>query len=156
MVTTKYSRDGRSPIPKSAATSRVMSSNKAKNTKPEIFLRKCLWGNNLMGYRLHPSNLPGKPDIAYIGRKIAIFVNGCFWHGHKNCPDGHIPNTNFKYWRAKIDKNIMRDRKNVNKLKRKGWVVVIIWVCDLKKSTQKQIERIRSTMIGIGSRSFCT
>ena len=78
-----YIRDGRAPIPKRELTSKVMSSIRAKNTKPEIVLRKALWGQGLVGYRLHKKNIPGRPDIVYSKNKLAVFVNGCYWH---RCP----------------------------------------------------------------------
>ena len=84
----KYIRDKRSPKPLSESTSKVMSANKAKNTKPEIALRKALWSEGYKGYRLNWKNVPGRPDIAYPGKKIAIFVNGCYWH---RCPKCDLP-----------------------------------------------------------------
>ena len=81
MIKTKeYIRDGRSPVPKKEATSKVMSANKGKDTNPELLLRKELWKNNIKGYRLHWKKVPGSPDIAFPKKKLAIFINGCFWH----------------------------------------------------------------------------
>lgn len=81
----EYVRDKRSPKPKNENVSRVMSANKAKNSKPEVQLRKYLWNNGLKGYRLHHKKSPGRPDIAYISKKLAIFVNGCYWHRCPKC-----------------------------------------------------------------------
>jgi DNA mismatch endonuclease (patch repair protein) len=75
-----YKTDKRSPIPKTEAVSRVMSANKAKNTIPEILLRRMLYANGLRGYRVHYKKVPGRPDVCYVSKKIALFVNGCFWH----------------------------------------------------------------------------
>lgn len=76
----QYIRDGRAPIPEKELTSRIMSAIKAKNTKPEIMLRKALWFEGYSGYRLHWKKVAGRPDICYPRKKVAIFVNGCFWH----------------------------------------------------------------------------
>ena len=93
-----YIRDKRSPLPKSEAVSRVMSANRAKNTKPEIILRKALWSADLRGYRLHPKNIPGRPDIAFTSKKLAIFVMGCFWHRCPKC--GYpLPKNNQQFWK---------------------------------------------------------
>ena len=75
-----YVRDKRSPVPKSEAASRVMSANRGRDTGPELRLRRALWAAGRRGYRLHYKKAPGRPDIAYPSRKIAIFVHGCFWH----------------------------------------------------------------------------
>jgi DNA mismatch endonuclease (patch repair protein) len=74
-----YVRDKRSPVPKNEAVSRVMSANRAKNTKPELLLRKALWQAGARGYRLHYKRVPGRPDISFVSKKVAIFVNGCYW-----------------------------------------------------------------------------
>lgn len=78
-----YLRDKRSPRPKSETVSRVMSANRAKDTRPEIVLRRMLWQAGARGYRLHHKRLPGRPDIAFVSKRVAIFVNGCYWH---HCP----------------------------------------------------------------------
>src|SRR4051812_18942030 len=81
----QYVRDKRSPKPKNSIVSRVMSANKGKDTKPEIFLRKKLWEKGLRGFRKNYKLIPGKPDIVYTKKKIAVFVNGCFWHRCPHC-----------------------------------------------------------------------
>lgn len=110
--------------------SKIMRSIKSKNTKPELAVRKLL---TKMGYRyrLHRKDLPGKPDIAFIGRKKVIFVHGCFWHGHEGCPIAHTPNIEF--WKQKLSNNKQRDRHALDELRRLGWKVLIVWECDLKK-----------------------
>lgn len=92
----EYLRDGRAPIPDSEITSRVMSSNKGKNTKPEILMRDALRQIGIPGYRLHWKKAPGRPDIAYPGKKIAIFVHGCYWHRCPHC-DLPLPKTNTEF-----------------------------------------------------------
>ena len=121
-----FIRDGRSPIPLNLHTSKVMSANKGKGTKPELILRRGLWENGARGYRLYPKNIPGKPDIVFIRKKVAIFVNGCFWHFHQNCKDGHFPKNNSSYWKNKIERNVKRDKKNIKLLEGEGWRVISI------------------------------
>jgi len=122
--------------------SRVMSSNKSKNTKPELLLRKLLWKNGIKGYRLHWKNSPGRPDIAFPGRKKAIFVNGCFWHRCKKCYP-HLPKTNIEFWKNKFEKNEIRDKKKIKDLKDSGWDVITIWECDLKNDVNKVLEYLK-------------
>jgi len=102
-----------------------------KNTKPEIAVRKLL---HSMGYRfrLHRKDLAGKPDIVLPKHKIAVFVNGCFWHGH-DCPRGKRPSTNTEFWNEKLSRNVERDRSNCERLKAEGWGVAIVWECEIKK-----------------------
>lgn len=135
-----YSRDKRSPTPSSENTSHVMSANKRKDTKPEIILRRALCDAGLSGYRLQ-WKVSGRPDIAYPGRKIAIFINGCFWH---RCPYCNLPlpksNTNF--WVDKFKKNQERDERDVQALEDAGWIVITIWECEIKKDVGVIIDNI--------------
>jgi DNA mismatch endonuclease, patch repair protein len=110
--------------------SKIMRSIISKNTKPELIVRRLL---TTLGYRyrLHRKDLPGKPDIAFIGRKKAIFVHGCFWHVHVNCPISHIPESEF--WKLKLAKNQNRDLLAITALSTNGWQSLVIWECELKK-----------------------
>lgn len=108
-----------------------MSHIKGKNTKPELAIRKILFSKGLR-YRLHPKDLPGKPDIVFRPSRVAIFVNGCFWHQHKNCKDAFVPSTRKKYWTEKLAKNVQRDRESIDSLKKLGWEVHVIWECYFK------------------------
>lgn len=108
-----------------------MSRIKGKNTKPEIQVRKWLWKNGYR-YRLHATELPGKPDIVFRSRKILIFVHGCFWHRH-GCKYSSTPKTNPDFWSAKFELNIRRDEKNLNILLSHGWHVLTLWECEIKK-----------------------
>lgn len=109
---------------------------RAKDTKPEITVRNLLRRLGYPGYRLHRRDLPGTPDIAYIGRRKAIVVNGCFWHGH-DCKKGvRKPNENIDYWIAKIGRNQSRDCANQAALSKLGWDVLIVWECELKDEEQ--------------------
>ncbi len=100
-------------------------------------------------YRLHSDKLPGKPDIVFPSKKMAIFVHGCFWHGHSNCVDGHIPKTNSDFWKIKIDRNKERDVINIEKIQALHWEVLVIWECELesKKHQSWLIEKIFSFLI---------
>jgi len=137
-----YVRDKRSPKPKSETVSKVMRANRPENTKPEIALRKKLWQNGLSGYRLHYKKAAGKPDIAYVSKKIAIFVHGCFWH---RCPDCDLPmpKTNIDFWEQKFRKNKERDERKIKELKTAGWKVFIIWECQLKQQSEKLIRQLK-------------
>ncbi len=120
-----------------------MSQIKGKNTKPEILVRKFLFANGLR-YRLHDKKLPGKPDIVLPKYKTVIFVNGCFWHGHKNCKKASFPTSNVYYWKAKIDRNSERDKIQVRELRKAKWKVITVWECDLKEKAMnnKRLTRI--------------
>ena len=108
-----------------------MSMIKGKDTKPEINVRKYLFSKGYR-FRLHVKELPGKPDIVLSKYKTIILINGCFWHGHKNCRYFKLPITNREFWKEKIEKNIERDKKNKYLLEKQGWKVLVIWECQLK------------------------
>lgn len=112
-----------------------MSHISGKNTKPEILVRSLL---HRMGYRfrIHKKDLPGRPDICLPKHKKVIFVHGCFWHGHENCPKSKRPTTNVEFWNKKIDGNIERDKENIKKLRRLGWQTLMIWTCEIKNQEE--------------------
>ena len=114
--------------------SAIMAKVRCKDTKPEMIVRRAL---HRLGYRyrLHNKNLPGKPDIVFTSRKLAIFVHGCFWHRHEGCRRTSIPLTRRDYWEVKFNRNVARDQKNSRLLNESGWTVVIVWECDLKGSS---------------------
>jgi DNA mismatch endonuclease (patch repair protein) len=118
-----------------------MSANKAKNTRPEVLLRQALWREGMRGYRLHYKSVPGRPDIAFVKHKLAIFVNGCFWHRCPHC-NYTLPKTNTPFWQNKFHKNVERDQKKVSQLEALGWTVLTIWECELKGDTTKAVEKI--------------
>ncbi len=104
---------------------------KGKNTGPELALRRLLIRMGLR-YRLHRKDLPGAPDVAFIARKTAIFMHGCFWHGHDCKRGARQPKANAAYWIAKIGRNRARDAANVATLSDMGWRAVVVWECELK------------------------
>lgn len=112
--------------------SRIMSSVHSENTAPEKAVRSLL---HRMGYRfrLHRRDLPGTPDIVFPGRRAAIFVHGCFWHGH-GCNIGKLPKSRVEYWHAKIVVNQERDRRKQAALGACGWRFTVVWQCELKDS----------------------
>ena len=129
-------------MPLNANVSRVMSSNKAKNTKPELRLRKALFADGVRGYRLNWKKVPGKPDIAFPGRKISIFINGCYWHRCPHC-ELPLPKTNTEFWKEKFDKNIKRDKKKEKELLDLGWTVLVFWECKIKTNIKDCINKIK-------------
>lgn len=111
-----------------AVRSRMMSGIKGKNSRPEIMIRRILFAKGYR-FRLHRLDLPGKPDIVMQGRKIAIFVHGCFWHAHEGCKYFKMPKTRPEFWTEKLQSNVERDQKSVAKLMDMGWRVLCIWEC---------------------------
>ncbi|TXM66642.1 DNA mismatch endonuclease Vsr [Methylobacterium sp. WL12] len=109
-----------------------MRAIRSSNTKPEILVRVLLREIGFPGYRLHKRNLPGKPDIVFVGRKKAIFVHGCFWHGHDCAVGIRRPTTRPEYWLPKISGNQERDARKVRELCAAGWDVLTIWECQTR------------------------
>lgn len=110
---------------------RCMSAIRGKNTKPEIVVRKFLFGRGFR-YRLNHPRLPGHPDIVLRKYRTVIFVNGCFWHGHDNCKYYRLPKTNVDFWRKKVERNKKRDVEEQRQLAAMGWHCITIWECQLK------------------------
>ena len=111
--------------------SAIMRAVPSRNTSAERIVRKVLHPI-APGYRLNRQDIIGKPDIAYIGAKRAIFVHGCFWHGHDCKRGARIPKNNNAYWVAKIARNRARDVRNQQALKQRGWRTLVVWECELK------------------------
>jgi DNA mismatch endonuclease (patch repair protein) len=122
------------PEPSSDAVSRSMKGNRGKNTGPELQLRALLRAAGYPGYRLHWKKAPGHPDIAYPGRKVAIFVNGCFWHRCPHCQPAE-PKSHSAYWRRKFELNRERDNRKQRELEEAGWTVVTVWECQLQQDS---------------------
>ena len=129
------------PPPSSPAVTNVMKANKGKNTSPELIVRRELRIAGHPGYRLNWKKVPGHPDIAYPGRKVAIFVNGCFWHRcpHCNLP---LPKSNVEFWQEKFRRNVERDERKTSELESHGWTVFTIWECEIKRDATASIKRI--------------
>ena len=133
------------PPASSEIVKKVMKSIKSKDTKAEIALRKALRDIGMPGYRLHWAKVKGKPDISYPGKKIAIFVNGCFWHGCPLCKKS-LPKTHATFWREKIEKNKMRDENNMRILKQEGWDVFVFWECEIKKNVDRCAKKVKEAV----------
>jgi len=127
--------------------SSVMRQVKAKGTAPELAVRRLLTAMGLR-YRLHRKDLPGAPDIVLPGRKTAIFVHGCFWHGHDCARGARIPKQNRDYWTQKIGRNRARDERAQAELAAKGWTPLIIWECELKNEPAMKARRGASAARG--------
>lgn len=121
--------DTLSPTVRSA----LMRLIKSKDTRPELIVRKVFCDLGYRGYRLHRKDFPGKPDIAFVGQKIAVFVHGCFWHGHDCSGHVRLPKSNQEYWLPKIERNRSRDAANITELSGNGWKVLVVWECETKK-----------------------
>ena len=125
----------------------IMSKISGKETKPEILVRKYLFAHGFR-YRKNAKDLPGKPDIVLPKYKTVIFVNGCFWHGHRNCKKAALPATNAKFWSKKISSNIIRDEKTYVELAGIGYKVLVVWQCELgikerEKTLDELVNKIR-------------
>jgi len=117
-----------------------MARVKSKNTEPEIYFRKLLWHKGFR-YGMNYKHLPGSPDIYLSKYKTAIFINGCFWHMHKNCKYSSVPKNNHDFWKEKLEGNIKRDKRNYRKLEDMGIRVIVVWGCEIKKMIKdKSIE----------------
>ena len=133
------STDVFSPEKRSAVMRRV----KVKDTSPELAVRRILRAAGI-GYRLGGCGLPGKPDVVMKGRRVVLFVHGCFWHGH-DCPRGaRTPKANREYWTAKVARNVARDQRTAAELTAAGWRVETIWECELKDgdALRARLERL--------------
>ena len=130
------SRLGPPPKATSAAVSRSMRANKAKNTGPELALRKVLREHGLSGYKTTWKHVPGRPDVVYPSAKLAIFLNGCYWH---RCPYCRLslPKANRAFWMKKFRLNKARDRRKTRALRKLGWTVLTVWECYLKKRPRR-------------------
>ena len=126
-----------------AKRSQIMSRIRSKNTKIEVKLRKALWMNGLKGFRIH-YKLPGKPDIVFSTKKIAIFTDSSFFHGYNWAVLGKIPPKD--YWQAKIRKNMLRDKGYNKLLKESGWKVLRFWDFEINRDLDKCIKRISNLL----------
>lgn len=116
-----------------ATRSRTMRSVHAKDTSPEIYVRRALFKAGFR-FRLHNAELPGKPDIILPKYRTVIFVHGCFWHRHSGCKHATMPTSNIEYWQKKFQRNVKRDKEEIRQLETAGWKVLVVWACELKKN----------------------
>ena len=118
--------------------SAVMRRVKGRDTSPELKVRKALTRLGVR-YRLHRKDLPGSPDVVLPGRRLALFVHGCFWHGHDCARGARVPKQNRDYWVAKVGRNVARDAKSRTALEALGWRVETIWECELKDANALEV-----------------
>ena len=123
-----------------------MSRIRSRNTTPERAVRHALWHKGYR-YRLNDKRLPGSPDLVLPKYRAVIFINGCFWHGHRGCTKYVVPKTNEAFWREKIARNIARDELNAQRLDTLAWTVITVWECELsKKNLDATITRIEADL----------
>lgn len=122
--------------------SALMSRVRTHGTAPELALRKALWARGVRGWRLHPTRVPGKPDLAWIGRRVAVFVDGAFWHGH---PD-HYWGQSGEFWDAKIARNRARDERVNQELAALGWIVVRLWDFEVGRDPDECARRVAAAV----------
>lgn len=118
--------------------SEMMSRIKSTDTSIEVYVRKWLFGHGFR-YRKNDKRLPGKPDVVLPKYRTVIFVHGCFWHGHSGCSRSNLPKSNVEYWKEKINQNMVRDIVNTNKLKERGWRVIIVYECELENNPEVRL-----------------
>jgi DNA mismatch endonuclease (patch repair protein) len=126
------------------ARSRLMARIGGRNTKPEVSLRKALFRLGFR-YRLHPRDIPGRPDMVFPRWRAAVFVHGCFWHGH-DCHLFRWPKGNAEFWQAKISGNVERDRRTLDTLVAQGWRVLIVWECAMRGRHRLPVEAIAQSV----------
>jgi DNA mismatch endonuclease (patch repair protein) len=129
--------------------SRVMSRIRSKDTKPELALRRALWAQGLRGWRCHPKSIPGKPDLAFTRLKVAVFVDGRFWHGH---PDFFTFGKSGEYWDAKIARTQERDRVVNEALAASGWSVIRFWDFEVESDLPGCADRVSAALAAARAR----
>ena len=121
--------------------SEIMSRVRSRDTKPEMIVRRLVHSLGYR-YRLHLRSLPGAPDLVFTKRKKVIFVHGCYWHRHDNCPNARIPKSHVTFWQEKLEGNRDRDERNEEQLRELGWDILVVWECQLRDHESLK-ERIR-------------
>jgi DNA mismatch endonuclease (patch repair protein) len=119
-----------------------MSRVRTRDTAPEVELRRALWASGIRGWRLHPRKVFGKPDLAWLGRRLAVFVDGAFWHGH---PD-HYWGQSGKFWDEKIERNRRRDERVTSELRDEGWTVLRFWDFEVERSIDDCVSAIGTAL----------
>jgi DNA mismatch endonuclease, patch repair protein len=122
-----------------------MRANRATSTGPETALRSALWTSGARGFRVNYQGIPGRPDIVFPTKNLAVFVNGCFWH---RCPrhDRSLPKSHTDYWKLKFELNRLRDERKVKELRLMGWTTLVVWECELRTNEKMCVARIRSSL----------
>ena len=129
--------DVMSPEGRSALMSRI----RAEHTRPELQVRQYLWHQGFR-YRLHGTKLAGRPDLVLARWQAAVFIHGCFWHRHEECPLLRLPKTREEFWDQKLRANQARDMRSIARLTADGWRVAVVWECALRGNTTQNLERL--------------
>lgn len=130
--------------------SRAMSRIRRRDTRPELLLRRALWAAGVRGYRVDDRRLPGRPDLAWSRHRVAVFVDGAFWHGH---PSAYKPGCHGDYWDQKIGRNVERDRVADELLRELGWIVLRLWDFDVRRNLSDALTQIDEALRAQGSMS---
>jgi DNA mismatch endonuclease (patch repair protein) len=131
--------------------SEIMSKISGKDTKPEILVRKFLFSKGFR-YRVNDKQYPGSPDIVLPKFKTAIFIHGCFWHGHPGCKASRLPETRKEFWEKKINDTKLRDKRKTGALEKMGWNTIVIWQCEITNTENRQ-KRMESLLEEISKTS---
>ncbi len=123
-----------------------MSRIKGKDTKIEVSVRSYLFKHGFR-FRKNDKRFPGKPDIVLPKYKAVIFINGCFWHQHPNCKLASIPKTRTDFWKEKLNKNVINDKKNIERLEADGWIVIVLWECEIEKHFDETMKKTLKMII---------
>lgn len=127
--------------------SEIMSHIKSKDTSIELLVRKQLYALGFR-FRVNYKELSGKPDIVFTKKKVAIFIHGCFWHGHDiGCRYSHVSQSRKEYWEPKLSKTKMRDKEHIECLTREGWTVIVLWECEIKEKFDDTMNRLISILL---------
>ncbi len=133
--------------------SNVMKRIKNHDTNPEVFVRRLLFSQGFR-YRLHIRSLPGCPDIVLAKFKTVIFVNGCFWHHHEDCPRASMPSSRTEYWTKKLVRNVERDKRVQSELVEQGWRVLVVWECACRKRYAEELTQLLVNFLSSGDLPF--
>jgi DNA mismatch endonuclease (patch repair protein) len=117
-----------------------MARVRSRDTQPELEVRRQIFAAGFR-FRLHAKDLPGRPDLVFPRYRVAVFVHGCFWHGH-GCKRAKRPATNTEFWNTKLDRNIVRDQERLAELRAAGWEPIIIWQCSLRRGIETLLKRL--------------
>jgi DNA mismatch endonuclease (patch repair protein) len=120
-----------------------MAAIRGKHTKPELIVRRGLHRRGLR-FRLHRSDLPGRPDLVFPSRRVVVFVHGCFWHAHEGCRYYQLPATHRERWRVKLEENRARDQRHETALRVMGWRVIVVWECELRTGAATRLDELAS------------
>jgi DNA mismatch endonuclease, patch repair protein len=133
---------GAVPVGRSENMRRIRS----KDTKPELLLRRALFAAGFR-YRIHDESLPGKPDVVFRGRSVAVLIHGCFWHQHAGCQQASKPRSNSSYWTEKLHRNITRDAQHKRKLTEAGYQVVTLWECEIERDVGSAVVAVKEALL---------